>query len=203
MKKLNMLAISAAMAAAMASGSAAAEVTANVAAASNYLFRGLSLSGDAAAVSGGVDYSHESGAYAGVWQSTASPYPETDLYVGYAGEAGDFSYDVGYLAYVYLQNSDANYEEIYFTGGWKFVELFYAHTPTSGAKADYVSLTLSYDKFSFVYGNYNYDDDTLDYTHFDLGVDLTDELNLTYSKNDIDKDDGRLVIAYTLEFDLK
>ena len=202
MKKIKLLAVSAAVAGVLVSGVAAAEVTANVGVTSNYLFRGLSLSGDAAAVSGGVDYSHESGAYAGVWQSTATPAPETDVYFGYAGEAGDVSYDVGYLAYRYLQDTTTNYEEIYFSASYKFAEFFFANTPTTGVGANYYSLTLSYDRYSFVYGNYDYDNDANDYTHFDLGVDLTDELNLTYSKNDIDND-GRLVISYGLEFDVK
>lgn len=203
MKKLNMLAISAAVAGALVSGAAAADVTANVGATSNYLWRGVSLSGEAAAISGGVDYSHESGAYAGLWQSSEgfTGSAETDLYVGFAGEAGDFGYDVGYVSYMYLQNDTADFDEIYLSGSFKFAELYYANS--SDLESDYIALTLSYDKFSFVYGDYSFDAGG-DYSHFDLGVALTDELSLTYSQNDITgDDDGRLVISYGLEFDVK
>lgn len=213
MKKLNILAISAAIAAgSLVSGAATAGVTANVGAASNYLWRGVTLSNEAAQVFGGVDYSHDSGLYAGVWQSseggTASG--ETDVYVGFSGESGKISYDVGFVQYMYPQDAtpDIDYGEVYFSAGYDFVEFFYANSSDvligAGEGSDYMSLTLSYDKFSLVYGDYGFDDSTADYTHFDLGVALTDELSLTYSQNDITgDDDGRLVIAYTLEFDVK
>ncbi len=211
MKKLNVLAISAAVAGALLSGSAVADVTANVGVTSNYLWRGVSLSGEAAAVSGGVDYSHASGAYAGVWQSSegASGSAETDAYVGFAGEAEGISYDVGYVSFMYPQtNPSADFAEVYLSVGYEFAEFYYANSSDivlgTGEGSDYMALTLSYDKFSVVYGDYSFDDSSNDYTHVDLGVALTDELSLTYSQSDITgDDDGRLVIAYGLEFDVK
>lgn len=213
MKKLNVLALSAAIAAASltTTGTAVADVTANVGATSNYLWRGVSLSGEAAAVSGGVDYSHASGAYAGVWQSSegASGSAETDLYAGFSGEAKGVSYDVGYVSFMYPQTTPSvDFAEIYFSVGYEFAEFYYANSSDlelgTGEGSDYMALTLSYDKYSFVYGDYSFDDSTNDYTHYDLGVALTDELSLTYSQNDITgDDDGRLVIAYGLEFDVK
>jgi len=214
MKKLNVLAISAAVAGALlsVSGTATAGVTANVGATSNYLWRGTSLSNEAAAVYGGVDYAHDIGFYAGLWQSSEglSGSAETDLYAGFSGEAGDFTYDAGYLQYTYLQSDpSADFSEIYLSGGWKFVELFYANSRDlelgTGEGSDYISVTLTYDRFSFVYGDYGFDDSSNDYSHFDLGVALTDELSLTYSKNDANgvEGDGRFVVAYTLEFDVK
>ena len=54
----------------LASASVAqAELSANVAAVSNYFWRGVSQTDDKAAVQGGIDYSHESGLYAGTWAS--------------------------------------------------------------------------------------------------------------------------------------
>lgn len=213
MKNLNVLAISAAIAAgSLVSGAATAGVTANVGAASNYVWRGTSLSNEAAQVYGGVDYSHESGLYAGVWQSSegfVGLSNETDVYIGFSGESGKVSYDIGFVQYMYPQiATDVDFGEVYFSVGYDFVEFFYANSGDvligAGEGSDYMSLTLSYDKFSFVYGDYGFDDSTADYTHFDLGVALTDELSLTYSQNDITgDDDGRLVIAYTLEFDVK
>ncbi|MFP5304085.1 TorF family putative porin, partial [Cobetia sp. SIMBA_158] len=49
-----------------------AEVSANVAATSNYLWRGQEQTGGDAAISGGIDYADESGFYAGTWVSNAS-----------------------------------------------------------------------------------------------------------------------------------
>lgn len=52
--------------------SAQAEVTANIAASSNYYWRGITQTDDGAAVSGGLDYSNESGFYAGTWSLTST-----------------------------------------------------------------------------------------------------------------------------------
>ena len=51
-----------------ASGVAQAEITANIAAVSDYMFRGVSQSSNAA-IQGGMDYANESGFYAGTWMS--------------------------------------------------------------------------------------------------------------------------------------
>lgn len=206
MKKVKVLALSAAVASVLVAGSAVAEVTANLGVASNYLWRGTSLSNEGAAVSGGVDYSHESGIYVGVWQSSEgfTNSSETDVYAGFSGEAGDISYDVGFIKYMYPQDAtDPDFDEVYFSVGYKFASFFYANS--SDLETDYMTLTLEHDRYSFVYGDYAFDlDPTSDYSHFDLGVALTDELSLTYSKNDITgDDDGRLVIAYGLEFEVK
>jgi hypothetical protein len=85
-----------------------AEVSASAGVASSYLWRGQNLSNGAAVVSGSLDYGHESGAYAGAWVSSgdAALGTEYDLYVGFAGEAGDLSYDVGYVGYIYPSQSE-------------------------------------------------------------------------------------------------
>jgi uncharacterized protein (TIGR02001 family) len=54
------------------SGTAAAEFAANIGVTSNYVWRGVTQTDDDAAVSGGVDYSHDSGFYAGVWASNVN-----------------------------------------------------------------------------------------------------------------------------------
>ena len=67
-----------------------AEVTANMAASSNYYWRGVTQSADQAAISGGVDYANEAGFYAGGWASnidfgpTTSASYELDLYAGFS-----------------------------------------------------------------------------------------------------------------------
>ena len=64
-------------------------LTSNVGFTSNYIWRGATQGADEAAISGGIDYAHKSGAYAGVWTSSlggGGSY-ELDLYAGYGFEA--------------------------------------------------------------------------------------------------------------------
>ncbi|VAX06866.1 hypothetical protein MNBD_GAMMA25-1506 [hydrothermal vent metagenome] len=78
------------------------QFTANFGVTSNYIFRGVSRSNNMAAASGGVDYSHKKGGYAGVWSSSmdGGDY-ELDLYGGYNGKTKAFKYDVGLIVYNY------------------------------------------------------------------------------------------------------
>ncbi len=83
----------------------------NVGITTDYIFRGISQSQHDPAISGGIDYSHASGLYAGTWVSTqkwvkdsgnssGSDF-ELDLYGGYKGSVGDVGYDVGLIHYSY------------------------------------------------------------------------------------------------------
>ncbi|PPE73369.1 hypothetical protein C3942_13955 [Solimonas fluminis] len=132
--KLKHIAVAAAL---MTSGSAFAGATGNVAAFSNYLFRGITQTADDAAVQGGLDYSHASGFYTGVWTSNTSfgSY-ETDLYAGFAGKAGEVAYDVGYIFYGYRDATKANFSEIYggITVAGLGLKLYYS--PEFGASED-------------------------------------------------------------------
>lgn len=119
----------------------------NVGATTDYIFRGISQSQHDLAVSGGVDYSHASGFYAGAWLSTqkwvedAGPYKddsnlELDLYGGYKGTAGDIGYDVGFIHYSYDGDRDGaavgyvtpETSEIYVGASWKMLSMKYSHT---------------------------------------------------------------------------
>ena len=100
--------------------------TANVALASQYIFRGLTQTNEKPAIQGGFDYSHSSGVYVGTWLSNISWFTDTnvgslaapatlgglprgvsaslewDIYGGYKGTfATDWAYDVGFLHYEY------------------------------------------------------------------------------------------------------
>lgn len=107
---------------------AMADITANIGAASNYVFRGVSLSGNGAAVSGGVDYSHSSGLYAGSWVSNITGAYEWDLYGGYSGSYNDVGYDVGYLHYTYPSLDNADYGEVYGSLSYKWFTAGVAYT---------------------------------------------------------------------------
>lgn len=103
-----------------ASGIAQAEISANIAAVSDYLFRGVSQSSNAA-VQGGLDFSDESGLYAGTWLSNVNfgGQVETDLYAGYSADMNGVGVDVGGLYYWYPDSggdqtgSELDYAEIY------------------------------------------------------------------------------------------
>src|SRR5512139_1093841 len=101
-KSMKTLVAASTLAALLGSSVVMAGATANVGATSNYVWRGITQSADGAAVSGGLDYSHDSGLYVGTWtSSTAWGSPEIDLYGGYANTFGGVSVDVGLIRYYY------------------------------------------------------------------------------------------------------
>jgi len=113
------------IAASAAAGVAQAEVSANIGVTSNYIWRGASQSGDAASVSGGVDYANDNGVYAGTWVGSLSAEDddefggaELDLYFGYGNEVGEVSYDFGYVYYAYLQQDETDFAEVYTNVGY-------------------------------------------------------------------------------------
>jgi len=127
--------------------------TPNVGVVSDYLFRGISQSKGGAALQGGIDYSHSSGLYAGVWASTitwvkqylGSGSTEIDLYAGYKNSIADtdWGYDVGVIGYNYTGKGaatgavgfagfsplyDPNTTEVYGALSYKWLTLKYSHT---------------------------------------------------------------------------
>ena len=88
----------------------------NVAATTDYRFRGISQTSFNPAVQAGVDFTHKSGFYLGAFASNVSWVKdfngaskgnfELDLYGGYKGEiVKDFGYDVGLITYQYPGNN--------------------------------------------------------------------------------------------------
>ena len=113
---------------------ASADVSGNIGASSNYVFRGVSLTGNSAAISGGLDYTHSSGLYAGTWISNISGSVETDLYAGYSGEYAGVGYDVNYLYYYYPGLNDADYGEISGSLSYKWFTAGVSYTVNSQVK---------------------------------------------------------------------
>lgn len=122
----------------------------NVGVTTDYIFRGISQTQHNPALSGGVDYSHANGLYAGAWLSNQSwvktggtntptndPYKtssslELDLYGGYKGAVGDLGYDLGVIHYYYPGDKVAGQvspdtTEVYVVGTWKTATLKYSH----------------------------------------------------------------------------
>lgn len=98
----------------LGTGMAQAELSGNLGATSNYLWRGLTQSDDKAAISGGLDYAHDSGLYAGTWASTIEGGYELDGYVGFGGELGALGYDLSYTYYGYPSGGWGDDDELDF-----------------------------------------------------------------------------------------
>lgn len=113
-----------------------AGVTGNVGAVSEYLFRGVELSGGAA-VQGGIDWSGGPGIYAGTWASNtggpaASGGTELDFYGGWAGKAGPVTLDFGAIYYMFSEDEEDlglkfDYPEVYAKVGVSYfqVQMYY------------------------------------------------------------------------------
>jgi uncharacterized protein (TIGR02001 family) len=125
------------------------EISFNAAVTSDYRYRGISQTRLEPALQGGADYTNNpTGLYAGTWLSTikwikdtpnaGSTPAEWDIYGGKRGEiAKDWTYDVGMLAYVYVNNdygnvgANANTVEIYGQIGYGPGYIKYSHAITN------------------------------------------------------------------------
>jgi uncharacterized protein (TIGR02001 family) len=96
--------------------------TFNLAATTDYRYRGISQSRVKPAAQAGVDKAFASGFYLGAWASTirwvkdagGGATAELDLYGGYKGQINkDAAYDVGVLQYVYPSASTAQFDAVY------------------------------------------------------------------------------------------
>jgi len=204
--------------------SAVEGLSANVAATSNYLWRGVSQTGDAAAISGGIDYANDSGFYAGTWVSNVdfdddASY-ELDFYLGFSGQISeDVGYDVGYIYYAYPDSAEVDstneydFGEIY--GGLNYsyfsVTAYYGVNNDDGAEFADSSLYLSGDAefevadgltLALHVGSYDYDKDNGE-DYVDYGVSLSkDGFTFGLSDTDLDNDDLKVFVSYSVDIDL-
>lgn len=141
-------------------------VSANVGFTTDYIFRGISQTSANPAVQGGIDYSHASGLYAGVWGSNVSWVAdfnagvssslELDTYFGFRNSfAEDFTYDVGFVRYNYPASgyavgaTKADTDEIYGAVGYKWLTAKYSYglgkflTVPGAQGTDYIELNAS------------------------------------------------------------
>jgi len=102
--------------AAVAQPAHAVEVTANMGFMSSYVFRGIFQAHSVAM--GGVDLK-QGGLYAGTWAADVGQGLEVDLYGGYNGRTGDFSYGAGATGYYYTDDFDDTYQEINLSAGYR------------------------------------------------------------------------------------
>jgi len=184
----------------------AAEVTANVGWVSQYLFRGIFQEDSSA--SAGIDYASDGGFYIGTWGADVGDGLETDLYFGYGGESGDFSWSAGYTGYYYTDDFDDTYQEINLGVAYGIFALDYAigEWDGFGNPADYTftSLTLAPEVGPYYTFGSHGDDFDGDYVElgygFDfMGADLSIALTFSDDLPVSDPDDGESG-EYTLVF---
>lgn len=157
----------------LGSTTAMAEVSTNIGLSSDYVWRGVTQTANGAAISGGIDYTDESGFFAGTWLSnTDFGSNEVDLYLGYAGEAGDLGYSVTYNYYLYPTTDDINFGEVLLDFSYNIFSAGVAYTVNSEVD----------EPERFVEGDVHY--------YFGAGFDLGNDwgLGLTYGYYDFDHD---------------
>lgn len=119
--------------------------SANVALATDYMYRGQSQTANKPAISGGFDYSYSSDLpfdiYAGTWASNISfgGNIETDWYGGLTGKLGDtgINWNAGFLYYLYpgSRGQDLDFVEGHVGVGYEFSTL--PGSPTVGFKVHF------------------------------------------------------------------
>ena len=183
------MAVAASAAATVAPSVAQAEVSYNAAVSNFYLWRGQDISNGQAAVSGGADYSHDSGVYAGVWASSEDAGSEFDLYAGYGFSNGDFGINLAYWAYLYPSDgteSTFSYDDGSFlseyeiTASYKDFSLT-AMIDTEETDNKYYVANYGVGDFGLTLGMYDFANDT-EYTHYGVSYAATDALSLAVSK---------------------
>jgi uncharacterized protein (TIGR02001 family) len=164
-----------------ASPAMAGDFSANVGFMSDYIYRGVKQHSSSA--NAGLDYEHPSGLYAGTWAAEVGQGIEYDLYFGYQGVVGDFSYGIGYTGYFYSDDFDDTYNELNLTAGYGLFSVEYSHgryDNFDGPRLDYgfVAGTLAYEGFYLTYGTFTRDFDGeyveagygTEVSGFDLGI---------------------------------
>jgi len=166
-----------------------AGVSANVAFASDYIWRGMTQTSGDPALSGGFDFNSDSGFYAGIWGSNVSfsegAGSELDTYLGYGFTIGDVDIDLSYVDFGYPGDSSLDFQEIGVAVSYSNIGLGY-YLGQDGAP-DYMDLSYSMGSFSISYGDY----DTYG-SNFSIGYNFSCgsyDCGLTYSDFSSNSDD--------------
>jgi uncharacterized protein (TIGR02001 family) len=116
--------------------------------ASNYVFRGISTSGERASAGAGVDWQHRTGLYAGGNVSSLARGVEIDGYAGFTRRVGLFAFDLGTSRYEYTSDryGDGAFREWYAGGqaGPVGVTVYRGRSPFGGTRYWYGQLDASW-----------------------------------------------------------
>ncbi|EDZ63342.1 protein belonging to CHP02001 [Sulfurimonas gotlandica GD1] len=125
-------------------------VSANVAMASNYVWRGMTQSADSPAIQGGIDLDYK-GLYVGAWGSNvkftgSDASMELDAYAGYKNEIAGIGYNIGYIQYAYPNDSKAlNFGEAYIGLSYDFKVVEVSAKYNLGIKTDTIDPENAYE----------------------------------------------------------
>ncbi len=202
------------------------EVAASVGVASTYLWRGYDLGSGTPAVSGDLSAS-VAGFYGGVWGSSGDTAAGTeyDLYLGYGGSVGDFSYDVSVWNYIYptkgvdSEDEDATPQdadegdafelsELVISLGYGPVSFTYMDNIAGGSGYEYYNLSVGVGSFTFAAGLHDNPDSDVpgapaadDPAHVDISYAYNENLSFTVSQFISDEplgDDAKFVVSYSI-----
>jgi uncharacterized protein (TIGR02001 family) len=203
--------VAAALACTWAGASQALEVTANGGFMSEYVFRGI-LQKESSAY-GGLDLGLN-GFYLGTWAADVGEGLEVDLYGGYAGELGDFSYGIGATGYFYTDDFDDTYRELNLSAGWKILTLDaafgeYENFDEPKERYTFLSATVEHLGFFGTLGSFSRDFDgeyvEVGYgnTFEPIGVDYT--LSFIHSNKDLlgEAKDSTIVLSIGKSFTIR
>jgi uncharacterized protein (TIGR02001 family) len=213
MKKLHKIIAASLLASASTAGTGVAlaesPLTANVGVTSNYIWRGVTQTNDTSAVSGGIDYAHDSGFYLGTWASNldGGQY-EQDIYAGYGFKAGPVDMDVGYIKYMYPVDAavQLDFDELYVNAAYKMFSAGVALTMSKEAGGAYEDDVYMYVGAEFevkegltlglTYGDYDIDEaagGTSDYSHMQVSLSKGD---FTFAYDDTDQTVVRVIHVF-------
>tara|TARA_B100000212_G_scaffold121148_1_gene90754 strand:- start:170 stop:775 length:606 start_codon:yes stop_codon:yes gene_type:complete len=135
-----------------------ASVSANVSFATDYIWRGMTQTGEEPAISGGFDYAADGGFYAGIWGSNVNfsegAGSELDLYFGYAFETeSGIGIDISYVDFIYPGDTALDFQEIGIGLSYGDFGLGY-YSGLDGA-ADYMDFSYALGDVTFSYGDYD------------------------------------------------
>jgi uncharacterized protein (TIGR02001 family) len=219
MNKLHKIIAASLLASATTAGSGVAlaesPLTANVGVGSNYMWRGMTQTDDASAVSGGIDYAHSSGFYAGTWVSnvtwTGIDGYEQDFYAGYGFDAGPVGLDVGYIKYMYPVGTGADdFSELYVNATFNVLKAGLALTTDkeSGTLEDdtyiYVGADFEIKKdltLGLTYGDYDFEAAGADYSHYQVSLSKGD-FTFALDDTDVTNSDPRFTVSWSHSLDL-
>jgi uncharacterized protein (TIGR02001 family) len=180
---------------------ASAAVSGNLGFVSQYIFRGIIQTPASGSGSAGIDYSHDSGFYAGTWAGSVESGLEYDLYAGFGNEYQGLSYDLNYTTYNYTDTDwDDTYAEFNIGLGYGPISVGYADgthdIPNTSNSEDYTVTTVSASKagFTLLYGDYG-KDFTGSWYEFGYSTTVGDfDTGINYIKSDKDLDDTDYMI---------
>jgi uncharacterized protein (TIGR02001 family) len=204
-------------------GLAQADLTANLGLSSDYMWRGISQTQRDPAISGGLDYSDESGLFVGTWVSNTTDANdddgyEVDLYAGYAGEAGDLGYTATIIHYAYPDYDDLDFTEVMLDLSYSFISGGVAYTVDCDADCEdnvyyHIGPTFELNEnwtFQATAGYFDfYDGTSYSHTQLDLTRSMGSGGDLTFSLSKAETEDAGLVseatyflFGWTKTFDL-